>query len=105
MKTINIAKMSKKDLLARLKLSKMFKIFVCTLILILGTSVNISSANRFDPPSLKIQLNQFDSRIEGNIFNVDFLLAHIINNGRKTEREVGRPQAPLLFLLGHQQTQ
>lgn len=50
---------------------------------------SISFASRFNPPSLKLPLQEFDSRIEGNIFNVDFLLAHIINNGRKTVRETG----------------
>lgn len=56
------------------------------LIILLPISVN---ADRFDPPSLKLELAEFDQRANGNIFNVDFLLAHIINNTRKTIREVG----------------
>lgn len=47
------------------------------------------SADRFDPPSLKLAIAEFDNRANGNIFNVDFLLAHVINNSRKTIREVG----------------
>lgn len=72
-----------------LRLSKIHKSIVCALVLMLGLSANMSLANRFDPPSLKLHLQDFDSRIDGGIFNVDFLLAHIINNGRKTVREVG----------------
>ncbi|WP_299873904.1 hypothetical protein [uncultured Cocleimonas sp.] len=76
-------------------LSKIFKISkisiftVYTLFFVISNSFNIAYANRFDAPSLKLPLNEFDSRIDSSIFNVDFLLAHIINNGRKTVREVG----------------
>jgi len=50
---------------------------------------NAVYAERFDPPSLKQPLQQFEARLDGDIFNVDFLLAHILNNSRKTTREVG----------------
>ena len=48
-----------------------------------------ASADRFDPPSINAPLLDFKSRLEGNIFNVDFLLAHVINNAKKTVRETG----------------
>ncbi len=73
----------------RLKLSKVRSPIVYTLVFILGVSSNVTLAGRFDPPSLKLPLQQFDSRIDAGIFNVEFLLAHILNNSRKTVREVG----------------
>ncbi len=59
---------------------------VCVFLLFFSS---VSFANRFNPPSLDFPLQEFDSRIDGNIFNVDFLIAHIVNNGRKTVRETG----------------
>lgn len=72
-----------------LESSKVKASVVCTIALLFSIFSNVSLADRFDAPSLKLQLKDFDSRLEGNIFNVDFLLAHIINNSRKTIREVG----------------
>ena len=57
-------------------------------LLILITPVAVS-ADRFDPPSLSIPLQDFETRLDGNIFNVDFLLAHVIGNAKKTVRETG----------------
>lgn len=48
-----------------------------------------ASADRFDPPSLNVPLLDFETRLDGNIFNVDFLLAHVIGNAKKTVRETG----------------
>jgi len=76
-------------LLNYLKSSKVKLPVVYTIVLLIGVSSATTHGMRFDPPSLKLQLQDFDSRIEGNIFNVDFLLAHVLNNSRKTIREVG----------------
>lgn len=56
------------------------------IILIIPVAV---SADRFDPPTLNIPLQDFETRLEGNLFNVDFLLAHVIGNAKKTVRETG----------------
>lgn len=74
-------------LLKRLSSSKEGSSIVYALTFIIGVSCSSAFAGRFDPPSLQLQLNSFDDRLEGNIFNVDFLLAHIINSTRKTVRE------------------
>lgn len=61
--------------------------FIHTLILSISIMPVVVSADRFDPPSLKQLAKGFDSRLTNNIFNVDFLLAHVINNARQIERE------------------
>ena len=72
-----------------LGLSKIRHIIVYMLAFFVSSSPITASANRFDPPSLKLPLYNFDQRVDSDQFNVDFLLAHIINNSRKTVREVG----------------
>jgi hypothetical protein len=77
------------EFVKQIKLSKVKTSTACILYLSLATLSNAALAGRFDPPSLKQPLNDFDSRIDSSLFNVDFLLAHIVNNSRKTIREVG----------------
>jgi len=89
MKSKRQSTLSEQAFTKQFRLPQIPKSIFFTLALIIGATSNIASANRFDPPSLKLELENFDSRIDGGIFNVDFLLAHIINNGRKTVREVG----------------
>jgi hypothetical protein len=71
------------------KLKNTFVLTMHTLIFSILLLPSSANADRFDPPSLKLPLLEFDQRASGNIFNTDFLLAHIINNTRKTIREVG----------------
>lgn len=72
-----------------LELSKIQYLIVYMLAFAVTSYPISATANRFDPPSLKQPLYSFDQRIDSDQFNVDFLLAHIINNSRKTVREVG----------------
>ncbi|MEB8432327.1 hypothetical protein OO007_08810 [Cocleimonas sp. KMM 6892] len=75
-----------------INLSRFSKIkisIVSTIVFTIGIFSTPALAGRFDPPSLKLPLENFDSRIDSSLFNVDFLLAHIVNNSRKTVREVG----------------
>ncbi len=53
---------------------------------IIPTNVN---ANRFEAPQINNAVADFDRRIQSDVFNVDFLLAHIRNTARKTVRETG----------------
>lgn len=59
------------------------------LVLMLSLSSSHALADRFKAPSLKQQLNTFDKRMDSSIFNVDYLLAHVTNNTKKTVRKVG----------------
>lgn len=67
-------------------------IHTLTFIVVSVTAMMLPSfalAERFDPPSLTLPLQNFDSRLTGSQINVDFIFAHVLNNGRKTVREVG----------------
>lgn len=49
-------------------------------------SLTIQAEDRFTPPNLSAQANSFNNRFTANAFNVDFLLAHVLNNSRQIER-------------------
>lgn len=86
----NIVKESQKLTLSKIFWqSKVKASIACMSVFIFSISSNNAIANRFDAPSLKFELENFDSRLDSSIFNVDFLLAHVLNNSRKTVREVG----------------
>ena len=85
---IVIDKLSPWSALAKLLKYSVAKVsIVCASLCVLGLFSHTALANRFDPPSLKLPLESFDSRIESNIFNVDFLVSHVVNNSRKIVRE------------------
>lgn len=46
-------------------------------------------AVEFSPPSLNSVANSFNNRVDPNNFNVDFIVAHVLNNARQTVRRVG----------------
>jgi len=78
----------RKKLFQLKSMSSARKFIALVLVLLINIYSNPALASRFDPPSIKTHIENFDMRIHSDIFNVDFLVAHVINNGRKVVREV-----------------
>lgn len=51
-----------------------------------GSGLSVQAEDRFAAPNLNSAANTFESRFTASSFNVDFLLAHVLNNSRQIER-------------------